>query len=472
MAKGDKRNKGGNIIIKREEVVEGGHHGGAWKVAYADFVTAMMAFFLLMWLINATTEEQRKGLADYFSPTSVLSHTFSGSGQPFGGHTAFDEGQMASDRGAVQIIQGKVPVPTDADEDETADTPAQNRTYQRETTPQNPDADAQGASLRPPLKPAPDARPAGPTDEAGAPSSAAPRPPTPPRTAQGTGGVASGETSPGQMSQSQMSQGQTSQGQTSQAQSAAAQARQAAAQAAAEERKQFAAAAEQIKEAVRQDPALAELGRQLAIDITPEGLRIQIMDEIKLPMFATGSAAPNDRARMLLQRVVPVLNRLTEDISISGYTDAAPYPGPDRTNWELSTERANATRHLLTEDGLADSRIKSVTGHADRDPLLPEQPLAAANRRIAIMVLRRALPPRRAPTPAATMPSAPAPAPASAPAAAPAPAAAMPATPAATGAKPPPPAMPAPPAASGAIPAPPAFVAPPASAGPAPATAR
>jgi hypothetical protein len=169
---------------------------------------------------------------------------------------------------------------------------------------------------------------------------------------------------------------------------------------------------------------------------------------------------------MLLQRVVPVLNRLTEDISISGYTDAAPYPGPERTNWELSTERANATRHLLTDDGLAESRIKSVTGHADRDPLLPEQPLAAANRRIAIMVLRRALPPRPAPTPATTMPSAPAPA------TAPAPAAAMPATPAATGAKPPPPVLPAPPAAAGAIPAPPAFVAPPAAAGPAPATAR
>src|SRR3984885_206365 len=101
--KADKKGNGGNIIIRKEEVIEGGGHGGAWKVAYADFVPAMMAFFLLMWLLNATTEDQRKGLADYFSPTSVLSHNSSGTGQPFGGHTAFDEGALVSDRGAVQI---------------------------------------------------------------------------------------------------------------------------------------------------------------------------------------------------------------------------------------------------------------------------------------------------------------------------------------------------------------------------------
>src|SRR5271166_3156846 len=118
MAKSDKKNggRGGTVVIRREEVVEGGHHGGAWKVAYADFVTAMMAFFLLMWLLNATTEDQRKGLADYFSPNSSLSHASSGTGQPFGGHTAFDEGALVSDRGAVQVAEGKRP-PIEASED-------------------------------------------------------------------------------------------------------------------------------------------------------------------------------------------------------------------------------------------------------------------------------------------------------------------------------------------------------------------
>src|ERR1700724_1144132 len=87
------------IIIRKEEVIMGGGHGGAWKVAYADFVTAMMAFFLLMWLLNATTEAQRKGLADYFSPNNVLSHSSSGMGQPFAGRTAFSDGAMLFDLG-------------------------------------------------------------------------------------------------------------------------------------------------------------------------------------------------------------------------------------------------------------------------------------------------------------------------------------------------------------------------------------
>ena len=163
------------------------------------------------------------------------------------------------------------------------------------------------------------------------------------------------------------------------------------------EKAEFAQAAQQIRDAVRGDPALADLARQLAIDITPQGLRIQILDEEHRPMFALGSAAPNERAMLLLQKVTPVLARLSQDISIAGHTDAAPFPGPDRTNWELSTERANATRRLLVEGGLPDSRIRSVTGNADRDPLLPADPLAAANRRIAIVVLRAARPAETAP---------------------------------------------------------------------------
>src|SRR5215467_11378648 len=114
--RGDKKNKG-DILIRKEEVIEAEGHGGAWKVAYADFVTAMMAFFLLMWLLNATTEEQRKGLADYFSPTAVLSHNSSGTGQPFGGKTAFSEGAMLSDDGSPQVTVGKQPVVDPAEED-------------------------------------------------------------------------------------------------------------------------------------------------------------------------------------------------------------------------------------------------------------------------------------------------------------------------------------------------------------------
>ena len=127
--KGDK--KGGakvEVHIHKDEVIEGGHHGGAWKVAYADFVTAMMAFFLLMWLLNATTEDQRKGLADYFSPSSVLSHNSSGTGQPFGGRTAFSDGAMVSDLGAQQVTLGTHP-PVDQVEEDESDVIAQPRPH-------------------------------------------------------------------------------------------------------------------------------------------------------------------------------------------------------------------------------------------------------------------------------------------------------------------------------------------------------
>ena len=127
MAKGDNKD-GGSVIIKKEEVVEGGHHGGAWKLAYADFMTAMMAFFLLMWLVNMTTIEQKTGLADYFSPNNIMSRGSSGSGQPFGGHTPYDEGSMASDRGAVSVVNARMP-PHPEVEDDDSDTPAQAVTF-------------------------------------------------------------------------------------------------------------------------------------------------------------------------------------------------------------------------------------------------------------------------------------------------------------------------------------------------------
>jgi chemotaxis protein MotB len=332
-----KQDKAGvTVIIRREEAAEAGHHGGAWKVAYADFVTAMMAFFLLMWLINATTEEQRQGLADYFSPHNVLSHGSSGTGAPFGGHTPFDQGAMVSDRGSVEIARGSRPTNPADDEDGE---PAQVQLLRQDA----PEADA----------PLVTAGPATRTTAAPSPPSPAPAPETPPAKPAAT-----------------------------QAELRAEQQRQ--------ERQALEQAAQQIRDAVRDDPALAGLERQLRIDMTPEGLRIQILDEDRQPMFATGSATPNERTRLLLQTIAPVLTRLPEGVSIAGYTDAAPFPGPGRTNWELSSERANATRRLLVDAGLPERRVRTVTGHADREPLVPDDPLAAANRRIAIVVLRAA----------------------------------------------------------------------------------
>jgi chemotaxis protein MotB len=348
--RGKANTKGGakvEIHIHKQEVVGDAHHGGSWKVAYADFVTAMMAFFLLMWLLNATTEDQRKGLADYFSPNSTLSHNSSGTGQPFGGRTAFTEGAMVSDLGTPQVTVGQRPVIDHVDEDES-DVIAQPRPH-RDDVP-GKEADRQAQSV-------PRAVPAVSTRTAAA--------------DQPAGGDAQRKPSNAELR----------------------------AELERREKEAFEQAAQQIREAVRGDPELAELARQLAIDMTPDGLRIQILDDDRQPMFPFGSAIPNDRTRLLLQKVAPVLMRLTQDISIAGHTDAAPFAGPGRTNWELSADRANATRRLLVEAGLQEQRVRSVTGNAERDPLVPAEPLAAANRRIAIVVLRSVRPVQAAGSP-------------------------------------------------------------------------
>ncbi len=339
---GKSEKKGGkekrSIVIRREEVVEGGHHGGAWKVAYADFVTAMMAFFLLMWLLNATTSEQRRGLADYFSPTNEMSRSYSGFGAIFGGHTPNDDGTLASDRGAIQAMNQDVKPSFDVDEDDS-DTPA---------------SAASIATGQPGLNTR--------------------------RAVEHVGGAAPKDSpKPGDQLAQPSAAGPVDKSEA-----------ELRAELAQKERASFDQAAKQIREMVASDPALADLGRQLAVDVTPEGLRIQILDEDKQAMFASGSAVLNDRARALLTKVAPVLMKLPEKLSITGHTDATPYKGNDRSNWELSAERANATRRLLAEAGLPEARVQTVSGRADRDPLLPADPMAAVNRRIAIVVLREA----------------------------------------------------------------------------------
>ena len=334
---------GGTIVIKREEGGEHGHHGGAWKVAYADFVTAMMAFFLLMWLLNATTEEQRRGLADYFAPTNLLARSVSGSGQPFGGQTPNDSGNQTSTTGAITLQQGRLPVVMDIEEDES-DTPA--RPMPRREGPEGSE-DAEDPRL---VVQSPPGAAAGPDAPRGGPAETpAPAP------------------SPEALGEAELRR-----------------------ELAAREGEAFERAAQQIRETIAADPALADLARHLLIEQTPEGLRIQLVDTERQPMFALGGAAPNDRARALLARVAQAAARLPNQVDIAGHTDATPFRGGgERSNWDLSAERANSTRRLLAEAGLPEARIRSVSGRADRDPLLPDQPTAAANRRVSITLLRQ-----------------------------------------------------------------------------------
>lgn len=284
------------IIIKKVKKGGGhGHHGGAWKVAYADFVTAMMAFFLLMWLINTTTPEQRRGIADYFAPASV-SPSNSGNGGILAGTALGEDGAMGA--GTSSVIERLSP---DAIRDENEDPQESPESASSEAS---AEAMAQARELR--------------------------------------------------------------------------------------ENAEFASAEMSLRQSLQQMPELAELTRQLIIEQTPEGLRIQLVDEEGRPMFNPGSVQPNERAVVLLRAVAEIAEQLPNRMAISGHTDAGPAPSADYTNWELSADRANAARSIIQESGLTDDRIAEVTGRAGSEPLYPDDPYMAGNRRISILLLREA----------------------------------------------------------------------------------
>ncbi|MDD3288061.1 MAG: flagellar motor protein MotB [Alphaproteobacteria bacterium] len=362
------------MIRKKKGGDHGGHHGGAWKVAYADFVTAMMSFFLLMWLLNVTTDAQRRGLADYFAPASI-SLSPSGSGGAMGGQTITSSGAQISDK-------------SPPGQEEEAPTPTAGKGDVGEE-------DVPGKSEK----------------------SAAGNAPEGERSAgkQKAGDQASGTSAEGD----RLGDGK---GENIGDLGAAVKNIEGAVQ---REEARFKKAEEILKKAIDESPALQEFSKQLLIDRTPEGLRIQIVDQDKYSMFPSGSATPYERARELMRTVGKVISWLSNDISITGHTDSSPFPiGSRRDNWSLSTDRANVSRAELVKAGVAENRIARVVGMAERDPMVPEDPKDPKNRRISIVLLRKAIPvaeggvAQSAAAPSAATPSAP-PAPSTAPAAAP-----------------------------------------------------
>jgi chemotaxis protein MotB len=298
---------GGNsdrpIIIKKiKKGGHGGHHGGAWKVAYADFVTAMMAFFLLMWLINTTSPEQKRGIADYFAPASVSTST-SGTGGILAGTSMGSEGVKGE--GTVKVLEQQAPDPPRNVVDQGSSSKQAAATIENATE----------QSLRDALK--------------------------------------------------------------------------------KREEQSFQSAAESLKQAMQSMPELAELSKQILVDQTPEGLRIQLIDQEGRSMFDQGSSKPNDRARVLLRAVSRVINQLPNRITITGHTSASLGGGKPASDWTLSAQRADASRAILQQAGVDADRVYQVSGKASSDPLYPDDPTLAGNRRIAIVLLREApvLPP-------------------------------------------------------------------------------
>jgi chemotaxis protein MotB len=288
------------IIIKKvKKVVGGGHHGGAWKVAYADFVTAMMAFFLLMWLINTTSPDQRRGIAEFFAPASV-SRVSSGAGGLLEG-TSFAESGVRHGMSA-PVAQASEPQYTS-------------------------NADSQGQSQN--------------TDQAG---------------------------------------------QSTPSEDALSRAR------SMRETAEFSRAEIAIRQAMQDMPDIAELSRQVLMEQTPEGLRIQLVDQEGRSMFAASSAEPNERARRLLQVISRTISQLSNRLTISGHTDGSPPGGRYASNWELSSDRANAARRILQASGVPGDQIYQVAGRADSEPLFPDDPTVPGNRRISITLLRESPP--------------------------------------------------------------------------------
>lgn len=295
------------IILRPIRRVAGGHHGGAWKVAYADFVTAMMAFFLVMWLVGIADKQQRAAISEYFkNPSAVVGQS---------------------------------------------------------------------------LKPAPGAN---------GPGGAADRliPTTSAVAVAGGHGAEFGAREPMRISK---------------------EAAKAAAQ--AEEKRRLDALKQALEEAMERSQALAPFKDQLLIDLTREGLRIQIVDRQNRPMFDSASARLKDYAHAILGELGGLLNDGHHRVALSGHTDEMPYHSAGYGNWELSAERANAARRALVEGGLAEGQISRVVGLAASVPFDKQDPRAAINRRISIVVLN----PENDETPVDTMPSPRAPAPGSPP---------------------------------------------------------
>ncbi len=270
------------IIIKR--VKKGGHavHGGAWKIAYADFVTAMMAFFLLMWLLGSTSEGDKKGISDYFqSPLKVALQGGSGAGSS---NSLINGGGNDITQTAGQVAK------TDSEE----------KRAKRVATEQFRQSEAKADSRR------------------------------------------------------------------------------------------LSALSAKIAAAISNNKKLSEFSSQIKLQITPDGLQIQIVDDQKRPMFDIGSASVKPYMHDILREIGVTLLDVENKISLDGHTDRSAYGSPlGYSNWELSADRANATRRELMAAGMPEDKLARVVGMGSSLPYDPENPKDPSNRRITLLVMTR-----------------------------------------------------------------------------------
>lgn len=315
------------IVIKRKK--KGGHeggHGGAWKIAYADFVTAMMAFFLLMWLLSSAPQEKLSGIASYFKTPLKIALA-----------------------GGASVGDTTSPVKLSGSDTMTRQTGAEGKTATKPFAP-----DAQGGF-----------KPTGPeeTKKKSKESKQAPQ------DQQKAGEKPSATSSPQESIDLVMAE--------------------------VELEKREKVVLEDLKKKVEVSIAntasLKQFSQQILLDNTPEGLRVQVIDMQNRPMFASGSAQFQPYAGTILRELGKVLNEVPNKVSLSGHTDAKPFVGGERgySNWELSSDRANASRRELIAGGMDDSKIIRVVGLGSAVPFDADDPLNPINRRISIIVMKR-----------------------------------------------------------------------------------
>ena len=271
------------IVIKK--VIKGGHahHGGAWKIAYADFVTAMMAFFLLMWLLSAVNKAKLQGISDYFK-------------QPL--KVALQGGPSIGNRSVAVLDGGEALVKTPGQVNNTSKPETKSKVI-------NPVSDKESEKVV--------------------------------------------------------------------------------------ESKQLKKLEKKIKKAVSNDPAFSEAKNQVMLSMTKEGLRVELIDLGKNPMFEVGSESLDEKTKKVLAGIAKLLSTEVNKVSIYGHTDGSPYKSddPKDSNWELSTKRAIAARRALIEAGFDENRIFRVTGYGASMLKDKENPADAKNRRITIVITRK-----------------------------------------------------------------------------------
>ena len=322
-------------IIRRIEVTEeSGHHGGGWKVAYADFMTAMMAFFLLLWILSSSDEQKLRGIAEYFTNATMPS----GSGV-LDGATLGPPGTLTASNGTI-VARGA--------ELGKFDDPSPAKWEIEDTTPTyDPNQKALGSERGKHENPA-----AG--NAADTMPKANPGVPQHPGTDDATGQASSS---------AQASNPRE------------------------EQQENFRNLKAEIMQAMQDTPDLRPLMNHVIFDETEEGLQIQIIDQEGQPMFASGRAEMLSATEKLLTRLGTSLAKLENRMVISGHTDAVPFTkATNYDNWDLSSDRAHATRRIFESAGVSEDRFIRVSGLAASDALRPEDPNHPSNRRVTIQL--------------------------------------------------------------------------------------